>query len=280
MTIAEAKNFYNQDERKYILNNNRQFNDYLQNTIEDGYYGYTDIKQLQQMIDNIATWYEIKYPEKELEYYEGIKYLDFEKIQKLSKEMTFEQLLFRMDNFQLNLIKCNYRAYGYGMDNLIAYSITDNTKYIYLDFKDRFLLFANSVTGLSKPPYDIEDIVGKEEIHIEEILRKLEKENDKFDLQELKQFIYFHKVDIEIRKQILQLIPLKLLYSKNTNPERGYIRAKRFIGEFNKHIPNLNLTSNEIDEIMKRDYKKEIEKEEEKKDKQVKTLIKRIFNKK
>jgi len=53
----------------------------------------------------------------------------------------------------------------------------------------------------------------------------------------------------------LQFVSLKLLYSDNTTAERGYERAKRFIGEFNKHIPNLNLTTKEIDEIMQNDYK-------------------------
>ena len=53
---------------------------------------------------------------------------------------------------------------------------------------------------------------------------------------------------------MLEFVSLKLLYSKKTTPERGYIRAKRFIDEFNKRL-NLNLTYDEIDKVMNRDYK-------------------------
>ena len=41
---------------------------------------------------------------------------------------------------------------------------------------------------------------------------------------------------MELRHRILQLVALKLVYSKNTIPERGYERAKRFINEFNKKL--------------------------------------------
>ena len=58
---------------------------------------------------------------------------------------------------------------------------------------------------------------------------------------------------MELRHRILQLVALKLLYSKNTFPERGYERAKRFINEFNKNLC-LTLSTEEIDEIMYRDY--------------------------
>ena len=58
---------------------------------------------------------------------------------------------------------------------------------------------------------------------------------------------------MELRHRILQLVALKLLYSRNTIPERGYERAKRFINEFNKKL-GLTLSTEQIDEIIHRDY--------------------------
>lgn len=49
------------------------------------------------------------------------------------------------------------------------------------------------------------------------------------------------------------MVALKLLYSNRTIPERGYKRATRFINEFNKKM-GLNLSTEEIDEIINRDY--------------------------
>lgn len=63
--------------------------------------------------------------------------------------------------------------------------------------------------------------------------------------------IYDHNCDIELRERLLQLVALKLLYSKNTIPERGYERAKRFINEFNKKL-GLTLSMKEIDEIIQK----------------------------
>ncbi|MEI3499430.1 MAG: hypothetical protein V8Q71_02935 [Bacilli bacterium] len=42
---------------------------------------------MQELIDSIVSWYEIKYPEREMEFYEGITHTDFEKMETLSKVM-------------------------------------------------------------------------------------------------------------------------------------------------------------------------------------------------
>jgi len=44
-----------------------------------------------------------------------------------------------------------------------------------------------------------------------------------------------------------------LIYSENTIPSRGHFRAQEFIKEFNEEL-NLTLSTEEIDEIITRDY--------------------------
>ena len=46
----------------------------------------------------------------------------------------------------------------------------------------------------------------------------------------------------------------KLLYSKRTEPNRGYSRAIYLMKEFNSYIKNLNLVSISIDKIMEEEY--------------------------
>lgn len=92
---------------------------------------------------------------------------------------------------------------------------------------------------------------------MEELLKVFEKKYyDEFDCAELRKCIYDHNCTIKLRNVILQLVALKLLYSDNTTPKRGYERAKRFINEFNENF-DLNLSTNEIDELITRSYSNE-----------------------
>ena len=59
---------------------------------------------------------------------------------------------------------------------------------------------------------------------------------------------YFLLVDKSQTKiKLLNLVILKILYSRNTTPERGFERAKIFINEFNTSILELNLNTHDIE---------------------------------
>ena len=100
------------------------------------------------------------------------------------------------------------------------------------------------------------------EIKLDELIKILENLNRKINLKEC---VNNHNIDLELRKKLLQFVALKLLYSKNTIPENGYERAKRFIEEFNENIPNLKLSTSGIDKIMNINYMEEYEKAKSKK---------------
>ena len=279
MTIAEAKNFYIQDKKKYDIKNNKELLKWLKESINNGYHCVIDIDDLQKLIDNITIWYEIKYPERELKYYEGIRCLDFQNVLPLSKYMNTEQLLYRLSHKQLLLMECFYRAKSYYSHycnqnneeffiNMIGISIYKkgnfNSYYI-----PQFLLSAEETTGEVDIDLSLKDYINIDNINLEEVLEFFKtKYSDILDFKELEECIYDHNCDINLRNKILQLVALKLVYSSNTIPERGYIRAIRFIDEFNNKL-NLNLSKDEIDEIMKKDYKntklEEIKEEKQKK---------------
>lgn len=322
MTIAQAERFYGQDTKDYEIEKNKDFLIWLKTSIKDGYHCFIEAEELQELIDSIVNWYEIKYPERELEYFEGTRHMNFQDIRKISDVMDVRQLLFRLPHNQLCLIECGYRAKGWGQ-----HPIYENGKeigwkaqiFMSINRKNEeesdsllgktpyFLLHADHMTGEVSNDYELEEYLDSEEnLNLDELLSIFkEKYTDELDFTELKESVYDHNCDMELRHRILQSVALKLLYSRNTIPERGYERAKRFINEFNKKL-GLELSTEQIDEIIHRDYtngerwehvlknyvdedgeehlywtvedvaKKEQEKEESK---GIKRLAKRMFNK-
>ncbi len=278
MTIAEAERFYKQDEHLYELAKNKEFLGWLKDKIANGYHCFIEVDELQELINNITTWYEMKYPERELEYYEGVRYLNFEDIKRISNVMDMRQLLYRLPHKQLSLIECGFRACGWGQ-----YPIYENGKevgwkteiFMRITRKDideddicnnklpYFLIHADPKTGIVDVNSDLEEYTDKKDISLDELLELFRENNEALDCSELEECLYDRECDLTLRYRILQLIALSLLYSKNTIPERGYERAQRFINEFNKKM-NLELSTEEIDEIMSRDYKTEVKEENNK----------------
>ena len=58
-------------------------------------------EELQELIDSVVNWYEIKYPERELEYFEGIKNMNFQDIRRISDVRI-------LDNYYLGYHIINY----------------------------------------------------------------------------------------------------------------------------------------------------------------------------
>ena len=188
--------------------------------------------------------------------------------------MDNRQLLYRLTHNQFCLMNCGYRAKGYGQEpvyerckGLVGWRLRIFMKISKKQDRDDnsfcwgvpyFLLRADHLTGKVLVDYNLDEYLDdNKDIYLDGLLDVLsEKYADELDFSELKVCINDHKCDMELRNRVLQLVALKLLYSRNTTPERGYERAKRFIGEFNKKM-GLNLTTDEIDDIINRDYSKD-----------------------
>lgn len=196
--------------------------------------------------------------------------MNFQDIRRISDVMDIRQLLFRLSHNQLCLMECGYRAKGWrqhpiyengkevGWKAQIIININRKNEEecnLRLGKASYFLLFADYMTGEVSKDYELEEYIDNEEnISLDELLSIFnEKYNDKLNFTELKESVYDHNCDMELRHIILQLVALKLLYSRNTIPERGYERAKRFINEFNKKL-GFTLSTEEIDEIIYRNY--------------------------
>lgn len=263
MTIAQARKFYEQDQREYNLEENKEFLSWFKDKIKNDYYPFIEIEELQELINNITYWYEIKYPEREFEFEEGIKNLDFKSIAPLSKSMNIYQLMYRLSDDQLCLINGEYRSNCGGIRNIYngGSKVVDQKAVLYIVIKqinnnynangiNNNLIICAYPNGEVIINDSLKKYVDKERINLDELLSLFEeKYSHNLDFSVLKADVDDHNCDLELRKRILQLIALKLLYSQNTTPGRGYKRAKKFIDEFNKEL-NLNLSSEKIDNII------------------------------
>lgn len=260
--IAKEKRFYEQDEEKYEVKKNKEFLSWYNSIIKNGYKKYLDLDQIQNVIDTIVNWYEIKYPnEWILEHSNG-------KAKELS-EMNTTQLLVRMHHgLQIPDI---YRASGGGTTHIkingeyktVGTSVMDiniideemRLKELNECLPPYFILAAYSETGKVRFDWYLQNYFECDEnSSLEDILSLFEeKYSDKFDYSELKECVYNHECDIELKNRVLQLTALKMLYSEKTNSSDGYKRAKKFIKEFNEEL-GLELSTTEIDELYNKEY--------------------------
>ena len=154
MTIKEVENFYILDKKEYNLTTKNIILNWiidiiekeklklknikypedsiyaLKNTIKGIYNSIEDVKELQELIDFLTLWYEIKYPNSFFKTSNNTSY-------KLTNAMNFEELLQRLDNNKKDFILCNYRTYGWSSTPIIinGETISDESIFMCIDIK-------------------------------------------------------------------------------------------------------------------------------------------------
>lgn len=271
MTFAEEKRFYEQDEKKYEITKNKELLNWLKEKIKNGYCPCVQIEKAQDAIDFMVIWYEMKYPNRELEKQNGTIYYQFQNVASISKYMDLEQCLLRGSETLGRILLVPYRTGGSGV-HFVKYKdkeIGKDSAFIFLKKKDKRVKIGDSLyLHIDFNPYTgiifdkiVEEKETEKSITIEEFFQYYkEKKPDLYDLTELEQCLFNHDCDLEFRNKVLELIALKILYSKNSTPKLAYQRAKLFIEEMNGEL-EIQLSSDKIDEIMnveKANKKKEL----------------------
>lgn len=249
MTGLEYENFCKADDRRYILEENDEFMKwYSEMALNQGFVSIVGIKQQQDLINQIVMFYEFKYPS---EMFDSFRYAtkveENRNTRKIADMLGIEQLKFRLYHDYVQFLDCNYWHHiTLKRSRKKIYDITDMSIRIYpngqvepVDLERlKEYKFLDDTTSISR----IEDLYGR-----------FESIDTDVDYSELTRCIHVHKYNVTLRNKILSLIPFALVYSSNTLPEKGYIRAKSFIRTFNKEY-NLDMSLDELDEIMNRDY--------------------------
>lgn len=266
MTVLELKQFYNGDNRLYDLKNNKDFLYTFNSFINKGYDLFIGVNEMQEMIDLIANWYEIKYPEREFDFYDENITSDFDGLFELSSVMNIKQLLFRLTDNQKKLLEGLYRSQSSnetpiyqngeitGVNKKVYFRVIRNANDRFFSKYKSFMVSVDANSGLVDMDYELEKYVLDDKIYLNDLVKIFEsKYSDELDFSEIQEADNNKRVDNYLRDTLLELVSLKLLYSRRTTPERGYERARRFICEFNKKL-NLNLNTDLIDEAINRDY--------------------------
>lgn len=269
MTGIEDKRFYDADEKKYLLENNVEFLEWLSGKIDEGYYPLLSISGMQKLIDSLVTMYEFKYPSRYFELESGATEYKryFINIKDISKNIDFNQIKFRLSTNEVEVLECDYRdTSGYCRPEDIVnrrqnekwmFFVGFNLKRIAQEneesmFEDNTYLISATHKGVV-PCYELsklEEFIGDRETALTVLeLRDELMCIDKFDTTELDKLIYTHSVDLELRERLLNLTLHALVYSNKTNPEFGQLRAHKFVEELNKYY-RLDLTCDEVDKLV------------------------------
>ena len=269
MTKDELKNFYNNDLKKYDLKENTYFKVMFNRLLEEGYNLFIGLDEMQDLIDRLTFWYEIKYPEREFDFYDGKIVQDFAFKKELSDLMDINQLFFRLTDNQVKFLKGNYRSkiekeypiYEEGkkiaVSKKVYFKINRNSNDKYYSKHKDFIISADAISGKVDSDYETLKYIDNDDITLNDLFQVFsENYADCLDFLELDQALKNNYVDNYLRDDILNFVALRLLYSKKTVPERGYKRAIRFMDEFNKRL-GLNLSYDEIDKLMNNSYKED-----------------------
>lgn len=299
MTIKETEEFYKQDKKEYVLKDNPVLKKWYPEKAKTGYEASIDIDTLQRLMEKLAYWYEIKYADREFCYNYGdvcIKYQD----KNLASAMSFEQLLTRLDAVEIDFLKGYYHAFGGGIRHIYNQKgqVTGTKEVLFMkinrkeeDTKDvlrgkapYFLLTADTETGQVVWNSNLEKLVSKSKMTLDELLSLFQKEHKKdLDYSELIKCVNNHKRDLELRDIFLMLVALRLLFSRTTIPEYGYKRAQLFIKEFNQNL-GLDISTEKIDiainlNKLDNNCQKNSSALEENANKKGKGLLRRLFKK-
>lgn len=269
MTKDELKNFYNNDLKKYDLKENTYFKVMFNRLLEEGYNLFIGLDEMQDLIDRLTFWYEIKYPEREFDFYDGKIVQDFAFKKELSDLMDINQLFFRLTDNQIKFLKGNYRSKiekeypiyeegkKIGVSKKVYFKIDRNSNDKYYSKHKDFIISADAISGKVDSDYETLKYIDNDDITLNDLFQVFsENYADCLDFLELEKALKNNYVDNYLRDDILNFVALRLLYSKKTVPERGYKRAIRFMDEFNKRL-GLNLSYDEMDKLMNNSYKED-----------------------
>jgi len=270
MYQVEKDNFFALDNKEYILKDNKDFMKWYNEKIKQGFYSILTIEQLQDMIEKVVLFFEIKYHSKFLsECLKCDKSEEYYKAKDIAKKMDINQLKYRLYHDYVQFLECSYCCYI----NLRKpkENIFDLSKEFIKIYKDGTI-----------DKYDLESLKENGYVHdiegiktVSDLLGYFLSNPTKVDYSELENLVFNHKTKLELRNKILELITLAMLYSRNSLPIYGYVRAKSFIRMMNKEY-KLNLNTFEIDEIMSINYKEAPSNSD--KEKFIKRKVKRFEN--
>lgn len=228
MTTIEDDKIYQADREEYILEKNEKFLFWFYTNMSKGYFPLLNLEEIQRFIDLCVYWYEFKYPFNNFEVRDGFAKFDGDEQSNL---MDFNAFRYRIEPRLVNLLDLPYRM-GNGKnykDQLVNITITDKDtlKEHVVNIDER----SGKVRG-GDLDFLTEYATTDEPLTIVELhytfKSLVERGENNFNISVLERVFMHHKIDLQLRRQIFDLIVKALIYSKNSTLKAGYERAHMF----------------------------------------------------
>ncbi len=231
-----------QDKKLYILKNNKEFLKKFKELLNNGYIPVLSTYDMQQLIDDITNWYKIKYPNNEIS--RGYRIDEDLIVEPIAKYMDTKQLLSRLGS-NANIFLHNYYRSSNGFSGTTKDMNGEEVNndyilpiYLGVDFSGLHrIAYISSKTGLIN---DVTEL--STDLYHKSITDLLKLDEGEYNLDSLKKCIWQHKSTDNLRREILELTALKILYSE-TNPVIGFERANLFLREMKE---DLNIPVNQL----------------------------------
>lgn len=241
MTGKELESFYLQDKKDYILEENQEFlsvyNEYKKKNND------FDLKCMTKLMKKIKMFYEFKIPN--VLFGNSIKRdtIEYKNMLEISRLMDMKQFILRLHHDEKEFLQCDYSNYDYvRLEKHLNYST-----FPYLGKQTHYINLNN---GFSNPA-DVallNENVPSRQLSIEELYTCLSTASD-IDISELKGLLDFHKYNLILRKKLVELTALQILFSENTLPIYGFYRANEMIKDFNQTY-QLNINPSFLEDII------------------------------
>ena len=270
MQIKDLDKFYREDKREYDIKDNTDLFKRLNSRVQDGHNCNYRIENMQFLVNFIVIWYEMKYFNNQIMNEEDLRKKQIFKDTEIAKFLTFEELEKRVSPDELDLLKGYYRG------PLIVYrhGAATNSEPVNLlkipneNFKDDEemknidILFdkVGKIENSDSVMLCLKNYLNHldSNMSIESLFLECRLQNPAgINYMELKKCFFSHKKDVLLRNELFMCAALKMIYSRETKPEIGYMRALKFIEEVNEFY-NINLSTDKLDDIMNKDYSLDI----------------------
>lgn len=228
MRIKEAEEFYYDDYEEYILSNRLGFTNWFNKNYSR--YPELSIENLQELVDKVIMWYVFRYPDRQLN--DRSIYDGFTNMKDISNEMSFKQLLYRLQRHELLVFDCKYHANDlYYIDNksYCRINISKNNK----DIMGFFITENGNISDKTQVSR------GLPFQSIEEFYEN--NRDSGYDMTHVLRCIQDHKNDLILRNHIIDAIGKGLQYYKHTTAENGNYRMKKFILDVCSNFDDIDL---------------------------------------
>lgn len=234
---------------------------FINECLDLGYNIYSNVDDINELVEIIVNWYKIKYPDYKIELSidsisksnEKLSAPSYRNIENLHENMGYIELIYRIPERIHPIIECWYKgeeSEGRIEKTYIFDNKEKNKDDIYFGFckYDGFFQIMDQVL--------INNFFKISCANIEQFIDDNNKNNnyigidwdicssnkidyDSINFDNPKKIVKTHDLDLELRNKIFKLISLKL-FNSNKDARIGFIRAKLFAEEFNKYLYKLN----------------------------------------